>query len=310
MLRYDLPEYIAMAKMSSKVRILVEGKDDRNFILGLVKRLTPTTKLSIDTAVDIGGNCKNTAANNRAKIEKIHEHCKTKGTHPRLFFLCDREFRKFEIEKSVLDLINGHETDSNLVWTEGHSLENYFLSPNMLLDGFKYLCGSGNKTKSMELLEKIFPDAIIQIAALTLAAKELQCASYPAKIVRWDNISIENGKLNLGLHLTPTKDLFLETYISAFERFQPVARNTPLSICTRLCRGHTAVIALQRIFSACIYFSSKSEDDELARYDANLFNNIAEANIATALSEAWISGAVAGTASYPAPLIDSITNVA
>jgi hypothetical protein len=121
--------------MSSKIRVLVEGKDDRGHILNLLNLLAPKVRLKVDIAVDILGDCKLTASNNRAKIEKIHGQCKGNESYRRLFFLCDREFRNFVIGGLVEDKSVDHEVDGNMSWTLGHSIENYFLSPHMLSEG-------------------------------------------------------------------------------------------------------------------------------------------------------------------------------
>lgn len=309
-LRYDIPEYIALTKMSSKARILVEGKDDRGIILGLISRINPKIKFSVDSAVDIKGNCSNTAKNNRAKIEKIHLHCKEKDSHEKLFFLCDREFRKFEIDESIKDLVQDHEVDRNLVWTEGHSLENYFLSPSMLIDGFRFLTGAGQKDNALQLFEEIFYLSLREIATLTLAAKIQNCASFPSTIIQWKEISITGNSIDIGLRKLKPENSITERFIRSYFDVSTVIAQTPIETCARFCRGHTAVIALQRIFAACLYTTTKITDEEIARYDANLFNNIPESTIRTALSESWISGVSKGEASYPAPLVRLLHNVA
>lgn len=309
-LKYDISEYIAMARMSSKIRVLVEGKDDRGHVLNLLKILAPRLRIKVDIAVDILGECNSTRSNNRAKIESIHLQCKAASTHRKLFFLCDREFRNFTIEGEIKDLSVVHEVDGNLSWTLGHSIENYFLSPYMLSEGFRFLSGSGSKVAALSLFNDCFDDSIRKIAAVTLAARELNCASYPASIVKWHNVTFEDGVIDLGFRNEPVQDEFMEKFVNVYEGFLVVVDNTDIDICTRLCRGHTAVLLLQRLYAASLYFAGKEEDDDAARYDANLFSNVPESSLSAALSEAWIRKVSEGGKFYPLPLVDSVISAA
>lgn len=308
-LKYNIPKYVAMTRMSGKVRVLVEGKDDRGHVLNLLQQVYPKVKLRVDSAVEINGDCNLTKMNNRAKIEKIHGQCKLGSFHRKLFFLCDREFRNFDVGVIVVDTHGEHESDGNLSWTLGHSIENYFLSPIMLGEGFRYLSTSGFKSQAVTLFCSVFTDAIRKIAALTLAAKELGCANYPASQIAWPAIDLNEGCVTFdrgeGLNA------FQLRFWAVFDKYIGVVDKSEEVVCSRLCRGHTAVLVLQRIFSACLYHVSRSTDEEVARYDANLFNNVGEVNISSALSEAWIRQVTAGVggALYPVPLVQSICAV-
>lgn len=308
-LKYDIAEYIAMARMSSKIRILVEGKDDRGHVLNLLAKLAPKARLRVDTAVDIIGDCNLSRNNNRAKIERVHSHCKGKSTHRKLFFLCDREFRNFVIEESVADSVGEHEVDGNLSWTLGHSIENYFLCPVMLSEGFRFLSGSGRKGLAVGVFSDYFDDAMRKIAAITLAAKECNCANYPSSIVRWNHIVLDQGVIDFGFE-KENLDQFATKFVSSYEAYLSVADRTEVEVCARLCRGHTAVLILQRLFAASLYISGRAEDEDLARYDANMFNNVPESIVSAALSEAWINKIVAGGSYYPAPLVQLVIDAA
>lgn len=309
-LKYDISKFIAASKMSSKIRVLVEGKDDRGHILNLLNLLAPKARLKVDIAVDILGDCKLTANNNRAKIEKIHEQCKDDESHRKLFFLCDREFRNFVISGAVEDNSSDHEVDGNMSWTLGHSIENYFLSPQMLSEGFMFLSGSGNKRRAVELFCSIFEDSLRKIAAATLAAKVLGCANYPASLVKWHTISISGELVDFDLGSETPENAFMNTFIAKYDELLSIANRTDIATCERFCRGHTAVVMLQRLFAACLYHVAKNEDEEMARYDANIFNNVPEASISSALSEAWIRRVQDGLAYYPRPLVDLVVAVA
>jgi hypothetical protein len=95
--KYDVPKYIASVRMSSKKRILVEGKDDKAHIKNLLNVTLGSNRIKIDTAENIKGDCRVTSKNNRAKIEKIHSFCEASNEHNNLYFLCDCMFRPIPI---------------------------------------------------------------------------------------------------------------------------------------------------------------------------------------------------------------------
>lgn len=304
-LRWDLEEYIAMTAMSSKARILVEGKGDRGHISSLFAVLHPEIKVRIDLAIDIKGNCKTTSSNNRAKIEKIHDFCKSRPTHKKLFFLCDREFRKFELGEQIIDELKGHEVDGNLSFTLGHSIENYFLSDVMLGEGFKFLTASGLKTEAVEIFCDFFDSSIRIVAAASLAAKILCCAGYPAKLVTLDVIKVSEGGVEICWG-DDSSDDFMRRFVEKYEECLEIVNATETLVCARFCRGHTAVIILQRVFAACLLHAGNSKDKEQAEYDAALFANVSENSISSALSESWIRRVSTGEASYPLSLVDLV----
>lgn len=307
-LKYDIPKYIAKTKMSSKKTILVEGKDDKSHVKNLLDIIEPRHKVRIDTADSIKGVCSTTAKNNRAKIDRIFNVCKTSECHQNLFFLIDREFFKFEIREKIHDLMPEHETDGNLSWTIGHSIENYFFVDNIFSDAYRYLCGSQHKTDAEKHFKKILPSIFKLVAAITLAANEMSKSSYPAGVISWKDFNIEESRAFIDIDSWKNND---ETQIALlfrkqFKKYIPIVEASEDLICSRICRGHTAMLMIQRIFSACLYYVMFSSSEEQAENDANNFSNIKETNVSAALCEAWIRKAKNGEALYPAPLICAV----
>ena len=305
---FNVEEYIAMTSMSGKARILVEGRTDKSHISSLLETLYPGGRVRIDSANDIKGSCKKTASNNRAKIEKIHDFCKVRVTHRKLFFLCDREFRNFEFGAQVQDKLDVHETDGNMSWTLGHSIENYFICSSMLGDGFKFLTASGYKNEAALLFCDVFSSAVRLVAAATLAAKNLQCANYPVKAITAEALSVVDGEVSVKFE-NPASP-FEGGFINSFNECLAVAYATDELVCSRFCRGHTAVILLQRVFASCLLSVGSKYDAVQAKDDANWFSNVSEIAISNALSESWVRKVSSGDAMYPMALIESVQGVA
>lgn len=304
-LQYDINAYLTTAKMSSKLRILVEGKDDKAHISNLLIKLCTGIKFKVDTAAELKGVCQETRKNNRAKIEKAHELTRMKKDYEKLFFLCDREIRGFSINQKINDTINGHFVDGRLSWTKGHSIENYFIEEDFLDEGLRFLTPSPYKERALTLFKKSLNKAIQTIACLTLAAKELNNASYPCGIIKWEHILLD-GNGNLDIDFSSIQNPVIGEFITAYNKYKPCILSSSTDDCLLLCRGHTAIIFIKRIYAACLYHEAKIHDEESAKSDARFFENLHEAYITNALAEAWLRQLNSGKLNYPHPLVSNI----
>jgi Protein of unknown function (DUF4435) len=245
-LKYDISNYISSVKMSSKKRILVEGRDDKSHISNLLEVLLVGHKIKIDTAENIKGDCSITAKNNRAKIERIHALTKTSKNHNNLFYLCDREFIKFNIGEQITDLMTKHERDGNMNWTIGHSLENYFITDDLVCNAYRFLCSSEYKTKAVDLYKKIFPSALRVIAAITLTAKKIEKCTYPSGTLGWRDFVIDDKEVCIDIDKwkSDNNNVVAADFHREFNNYVPIVNGSDALICSRICRGHTAMLML------------------------------------------------------------------
>ncbi|HEJ9136006.1 hypothetical protein [Serratia marcescens] len=301
-LSYDIDSYITMIKMSSKQRILVEGRSDRLHFRNLFVHFNFRKKPQIDTAQDIRGNTHQNRSCNRRKIEDIHSFCKdTTNT----YFLCDREFRNFSVENVITDDLNDHFVDNRLYWTFGHSIENYFLIEEVISDAFLFLSISEGKHDAIELFSKLLPEAFKLISAISLSANICGASSYPIGIIKWQNFIINGSTLVLSDEIRQDNDIS-NRFIEQLDIHLPIARESNPVNCANLCRGHTAIILLQRLFSKCIFETFTHIDERRATDYANKFNNISEEQLSGTLSESWSRRVKEKLANYPEPLIDTL----
>lgn len=66
--KYDISQYITNVKMSSKKRVLVEGRDDKSHITNLLNITVSKHKIKIDTAENIRGDCQVTKKTTELKL--------------------------------------------------------------------------------------------------------------------------------------------------------------------------------------------------------------------------------------------------
>lgn len=308
-LQYDICTYLTSTKMSSKVRILVEGKDDRAHISNLINTLCTDIKFKVDVAAELKGICQETSKNNRAKIEKAHEITKLDPQYSKIIFLCDRETRGFSTTHKLQDQIGGHYVDGRLSWTLGHSIENYFIDSTLLNEGLRFLTSSQYKIQASALFSKCLHNSIRTIAKLTLAAHEFGNVSYPCGVIGWKNIKVDPSG-SVEIDFSEIENPIIDKFEALFERYKNSIAASDYDTCVLLCRGHTALIFIKRIYAACLYEEAKISDDSLAELTASTFENISESQISAALSEAWIRSLDTGKALYPRPLIETIQAIA
>ncbi len=306
--KYDVPKYIASVRMSSKKRILVEGKDDKAHIKNLLNVTLGSNRIKIDTAENIKGDCRVTSKNNRAKIEKIHSFCEASNEHNNLYFLCDREFKEFEVCAQVTDLMKTHKNEGNLSWTIGHSLENYFIESELILDAYRYLTNSEYKSEASNIFRSILPSALKIIAVISLAAKELNKCSYPLGVIGWNDFSIKSESLEFDIDFWKQSETqqILSDFKEAYKKYLPIVEASDEFIYARIARGHTAMQLLQRVFALCLFNAAEQHDETLAKKSASDFSKLKESALSAALCEAWLKSVESGSENYPINLIDSV----
>ena len=79
---------------------------------------------------------------NRQAIENVVKLVSKTDLRDKLVGFVDREFRNFNWDNGVLiDQIKKHFIDDRILWTRGHSTENYFLDENILRIPFRDVSG-------------------------------------------------------------------------------------------------------------------------------------------------------------------------
>jgi len=303
---YSLDSYITLINMSTKKRLLVEGRSDRIHLTNLLNEIGVPNKIKIDTASDLRGVDQQTSKNNRAKIEHVNSRVQGRDN---IYFLCDREFREFvvDVNDQVYDRLPQHYNEKSMFWTLGHSLENYFFSIDVLIDAFRYLCFSEYKSNAIEKF-KLSLDASFQIiASVTMAAKDMDKSTYPLSVIKWKDFYFNADQLYIKNYAESSceRNHLNECLFNLISNYSNAMRKTDSVTNCRISRGHTGVILLQRIFSACLYEVGKDENERVAKESANEFSTLSEKNISTALSESWSKRAINKEVQYPELLINN-----
>jgi len=306
-LAYTVESYLAAIAISTKKRVLVEGRYDRQHLNNLLSVIAPKNKIHIDAAQYIKSNDQKISKNNRLKVEFIHEGAMARGITS-VSFLCDREFRAFSINESINDELNGHYIQDRLHWTYGHSMENYFFNKEILVDAYKFLFSGEEKNSVFKLFEDSLESAFVLLAAVTLASKEMDRLTFPLSIINWKDFIVNEEGASLKVYdaLTWNVNDTNKKFHESFLKYLSITKSSTPVICARISRGHTAMVILQRIFSACIYHASFEINPKLAEEGANKFSNISEESLANALSESWVRKIDRSQMNYPVSLFDDM----
>ncbi|MBN3255186.1 DUF4435 domain-containing protein [Pectobacterium brasiliense] len=306
-LSYTVESYLAAIAISTKKRVLVEGRYDRQHLNNLLSVIAPKNRIHIDAAQYIKSNDRRLSKNNRLKVEAVHEGAMARGITS-VSFLCDREFRAFSINESINDELNGHYMQDRLHWTYGHSMENYFFNKEILVDAYKYLFAGEEKNTVFELFESALESAFILLAAVTLASKEMNRLTFPLSVLNWKDFIVNEEGVSLKLldALTWEVNDDNKRFYESFIQYLSITKSSTPVICARISRGHTAMVILQRIFSSCIYHASFKINPELAEEGANKFSNISEELLANSLSESWVRKVDRSQMNYPVSLFDDM----
>src|SRR5262249_33609637 len=102
----------------------------------------------------------------RALVEVVHEQANNSGQE--LGALVDREFRGFDLAPAIKDTIAAHKSVGRLlVWTRGHSIENYFFRADAARAFLRYQFS--HLTIPEAEFDRLFPLFLQWAAALSLA---------------------------------------------------------------------------------------------------------------------------------------------
>lgn len=317
-LTITVDEYLAELIQTKQKRVLVEGKTDR---IALDKLLTEYSEINngqllryplIDTAEriqDVG------LFYNKQKILEVFSRIQGKPYETKCIGLIDREFIGFETASEIRDDIGCHKNEGNLVWTRGHSLENYFFDVQIIKKSI-HILSSANHTRALQLFEEHLEQLLEIACAVSLGTLQIG-NSYQIEGIfdRIENSLSENiisfQESGVSLDLTTwlpvasqrlnnpmaANDL-LDSYVNWLSRIQ----SSPKETIRWLCHGHIGMTFISYFYNQCLIRlspnSSKNQKDLL-----NTNNDLKFA----ALAHSWANLALTIGVEHPKELLDKFS---
>lgn len=266
---HSLKGYLRSLKTSDYKRLLVEGSTDKRFFDELFNSLLNSQheiKVDVvDRITDIGKGL-----GNRQKVESVCKQVENnKEYSEQLVGFVDRDFDGFQIDKTIYDQVRCHNVQGCLVWSRGHSVENYFFDIDILRDPLKVHTTIENYKEVLELFQSVFDTALRIAGALSLAAREWNQIDRVKGTIRYNILQITNNKLHLSNkdwekilaeNFKKQEGKDIKQLIEYFEKWHDRVNKSDIEDIRWICHGHIGFSLLWETYAQCILIVSEENE--------------------------------------------------
>ena len=257
---YSLSGYRNMVRMSSFKYILVEGPSDKRFLMYLIREIFgPRNDIKIHSAHQIQAN---TPMGNREKVEDICEKIGKWKYAQRFVGFVDREFREFDTENGIKDLIGKSKVIGRLIWSRGHSVENYFFNFTTLSRSLRDHSVTLYFDEALNLFKENIEQILKEACAIGLAAWKCNLLTPVRRsITNWNLIEFSTLGLTINtakwIDFLVTKQKIKQevalTLIDDFQKWSLIVSKTDFNTIKWLCDGHTGMAFIWAAFARCVF---------------------------------------------------------
>lgn len=285
-LQYTPQDYLMYLNFSTAKHVLVEGRDDQIFFEKIKDQIAShvgkdfSAEIVVESA-QILVNFGKEKIGNREKVERISALASRLSPSKFVGFV-DREFREFDVESFIVDKLEGHKAEGRLVWTRGHSLENYCFNFQTLRPPLRALSTTVHFRDALHLFNVVFEDALRLACVITLLGKENNVLRRIQASVTADMFEIndeQSGRtltINLTLwrkHLLERNNIsehIVENVVKEFPFWKEIVWKSDFSVVRWFTHGHIGHTVVWAVYSYCIFKISKefSGDDRTAKREA------------------------------------------
>jgi hypothetical protein len=318
-LKYTLSSYRSYLNYSHDRHLLVEGRDDKRvFELFLDELFEQTSypeirRVCIDTAENL---IEFEKAGNREKVEAVCESVSEMPYSDMIVGFVDREFRRFDYEPHLTDSIEGHLISNRLIWSRGHSIENYYFDFELLRQPLRLFSVTDRFSEALDLFESVFEKAIRLACIISLASYEVEMldparGSIGREIFRikqegditleldldtWQFILTEQIRLTTGM-----TDRLIERFLSWAEHIE----KTDFEVVRWICHGHIGIAVIWAVYSCCVGWICRQQDcEEDAEREARRVLKADESVRFNACAEYWVQKSLGNHCLYPQKVFD------
>ncbi|MGE5553933.1 MAG: hypothetical protein ACM3XZ_08460 [Betaproteobacteria bacterium] len=304
--QHSFAGYRNALRMTRQRTILVEGPDDKRALLRLLETFVPDKSIrrsvTIDTAEILMSPSR--PLGNREKVEEFCLHECGQEFVGKLVGFVDREFRGFSTHPSIADDVSDHYVNGYLVWSRGHSLENYYFDFGTLREPLRTFSVTVFFDEALARFEHAFESCLRLACASSLAAHEANRVKAVKASIDWKALNLRQNEIELNapawrdnmvsrLNLTTQQADFL---VESYQRWSAAVATTDPSLIRWLCHGHIGLSVLWAGYARCVYEVTGQDEGETARVlgaeESVRFNACAESWTRRALHDG-----------VPAPLI-------
>ena len=312
---YSLAGYCNKLRMTRNRVLLVEGPTDKRVFEQLIDKVLSHDSqidppVEIDTAESIkspdGRSC-----GNGAKIELLCAWLEREDIGNKLVGFVDREFRNFCLrgDGPVHDELGDHLVQGRLVWSRGHSIENYCFDFRILKEALTIFSCSDETQRAIEMFECIFEPSIRLACAAGLAGNDTGFMNLVRCSIDWEiiriagktvDIEVDEWKTRLMRRQKTTEDIssrIIDRYLYWQRRVDLSNQET-----TRwLCDGHLGHRVIWAVYARCVYEICGQNRKEASRVLGN-----DETVRFNACIQSWIRGVMEGIALCPSVVLEML----
>lgn len=273
-MRYSFAAYKTKLEITTQPVVLVEGPADVNALQRLLGETDPNLASSVlvDTPEMIDPPPGMGLSGNRQVIEGF---CRVTKLPPevrrRFVALTDREFRSFRRGSQWEDRRAGHHIRGRLVWTRGHSMENYYFDTDIWIQAMRSCLNARVTGPNVEArFRTAFRDLVREAATLSVATKGTglnglaEGALNPAAVdlVPVARLNEVAWAANMGVLRADSARIGSLTNAMAQAR-RAIGRAGPIDL-RWLCHGHLGLRFLWAGYCACVCLEVGRNEGETA----------------------------------------------
>jgi hypothetical protein len=321
-LQYDPAGYRGYIQYSHEKHLLVEGRDDKRVFALLLDEFfgqmvqgtgSKRDNIKIDSAehlVDFG-----IPIGNREKVEMICDSVSTLPYADRLVGFVDREFREFERDPSIDDRIGRHKVTGRLVWSRGHSIENYYFDFDTLRQPLRTFSVIDYFRDVFELFERIFEQTIRLACAASLAGDELQRLKPIKSSADRDifDIAFSGSEVTLTIKLNAWKACLLnkqrlsegtaDGILEHFRLWYDRVKEADFRIVRWMCHGHIGLAFIWAAYSRCVCEVCQRAGRSNPETEARRILKAEESVRFNTCAEVWARRALGNQSEYPVEVL-------
>ena len=267
-LKYTPSDYRSLLQMTSTTHLLVEGSSDKRVFMLLFDAIHSMSMykgefpiVDIDTAESLIQFDELPKAGNRDKVELICQSVIGSEAENKLAGFVDREFRDFNLQPNLADNISGHKVNGRLVWSRGHSIENYLFEFIVLHNPLRDFSETEYYREALNTFEFFFDDILIISCALSLAAYEIDAINRVIGTINRGLFDLTDGSLVLDriawrellLSRAGFSNLEVNDLIKQYDKFVKKLPSEDINIVRWLVHGHLGFQVFWIFYSYCVY---------------------------------------------------------
>jgi hypothetical protein len=265
--------------MSDKKHILVEGKTDKEAFEKLLKALfkrVPQNVSPDDVRIEMAENLirgdTDMKPSNRERIEYICTKILNTPDAKKLIGFVDRELDGFELGDTPCDLLNGHRILGRVVWSRGHSIENYCFDAYILCQALRQQSRYYDEvteyySRALTLFGGLLEPTIRLACAYSLVAVEDREIDALKKMIDWKLLDISSSDITFNLALLrqylavrPAFAAKAENLVERFLFWYERVNRADFSCAKWLCHGHIGIRFIRSVFERCVVEACKQEN--------------------------------------------------